>query len=271
LSIGQEAVAVGVCRDLRKTDLVFCTYRSHAFYLAKGGSLAEMFAELYGKITGCARGKAGSMHLAAPDVGMMGASAVVASTIPHAVGAALAAKRLGHDQVVVGVFGDGATEEGVYHESLNFAVLHRLPVVFLCENNGLAVHSPQKARQGYDILDHARAYGLPVYHIAEGYDLVKVADTMSDIIQRVRSTREPVFVEIRTYRYKEHVGPGEDFVSGYRSKEEWLDWKQQDPLEQQVALIKTIRPAILKEIDEAIYFAMSSPFPPVEELLRDVV
>ncbi|HSF10891.1 MAG TPA: thiamine pyrophosphate-dependent dehydrogenase E1 component subunit alpha [Nitrospirales bacterium] len=271
LSIGQEAVAVGACRDLKKTDLVFCTYRSHAFYLAKGGSLAEMFAELYGKVTGCARGKAGSMHLAAPEVGLMGASAVVASTIPHAVGAALAAKRLGHDQVVVGVFGDGATEEGVYHESLNFAVLHRLPVIFLCENNGLAVHSSQKSRQGYDILDHARSYRLPVYHIAQGYDFVKVADTMSDIIQRVRLTREPVFVEIRTYRYKEHVGPGEDFMCGYRQPEEWLAWKRQDPLEQYGNLVETFRPSILKEIDEAVHFAMSSPFPSVEELLRDVV
>ncbi len=271
LSIGQEAVAVGACRDLRKTDLVFCTYRSHAFYLAKGGNLAEMFAELYGKVTGCARGKAGSMHLAAPDVGLMGTSAVVASTIPHAVGAALAAKRLGHDQVVVGVFGDGATEEGVYHESLNFAVLHRLPVVFLCENNGLAVHSSQKARQGYDLLEHARSYGLPVHHLAEGYDLVKVADTMSDIVRQVRSTREPVFVEIRTYRYKEHVGPGEDFMCGYRQPEEWLAWKRQDPLEQYSDLAETMRPAIMKEIEEAVHFAMSSPFPAEEELLRDVV
>jgi TPP-dependent pyruvate/acetoin dehydrogenase alpha subunit len=271
LSIGQEAVAVGACQGLRKTDLLFCTYRSHAFYLAKGGNLGEMFAELYGKVSGCARGKAGSMHLAAPEVGLMGASAVVASTIPHAVGAALAAKRLGKDQVVMGVFGDGATEEGVYHESLNFAVLHRLPVVFLCENNGLAVHSSQQARQGYDILEHARSYGLPVYHIAEGHDFVKVAETMSDIIGRVRTERDPVFVEIRTYRYKEHVGPGEDFMCGYRQPEEWLAWKQRDGLEGHPDLAATIRPAIMKEIDEAVHFAKTSPFPPAEELLRDVV
>jgi TPP-dependent pyruvate/acetoin dehydrogenase alpha subunit len=271
LSIGQEAVAVGACQGLRKTDLLFCTYRSHAFYLAKGGNLGEMFAELYGKVSGCARGKAGSMHLAAPEVGLMGASAVVASTIPHAVGAALAAKRLGKDQVVMGVFGDGATEEGVYHESLNFAVLHRLPVVFLCENNGLAVHSPQQARQGYDILEHARSYGLPVYHISDGHDFVKVAETMSDIIGRVRTERDPVFVEILTYRYKEHVGPGEDFMCGYRQPEEWLAWKQRDALEGHPDLAATIRPAIMKEIDEAVHFAKTSPFPPAEELLRDVV
>lgn len=128
-----------------------------------------------------------------------------------------------------------------------------------------------KIQTGYDILDHARSYGLPVYHIAEGYDFVKVADTMSDIIQRVRLTREPVFVEVRTYRYKEHVGPGEDFMCGYRQPDEWLAWKRQDPLEQYRNLVETIRPAILKEIDEAVHFAMSSPFPSEEELLRDVV
>lgn len=271
LSIGQEAVAVGACRALRKADLVFCTYRSHAFYLAKGGNLGEMFAELYGKVSGCARGKAGSMHLAAPEVGLMGTSAVVASTIPHAVGAALAAKRLGKDQVMMAVFGDGATEEGVYHESLNFAALHRLPVVFLCENNGLAVHSPQRARQGYDTLAHARSYGLPVYHIPEGYDFVKVAETMTDIIERVRIRREPVFVEVATYRYKEHVGPGEDFLCGYRQAEDCLEWKQRDPLEQHSALEYSMRQTIIKEIDEAVHFAITSPISPAEELLRDVV
>ena len=271
LSIGQEAVAVGACRSLKRKDLVFATYRSHAFYLAKGGSLSEMFAELYGKISGCARGKAGSMHLTAPEVGLMGTSAVVASTIPHAVGAALAAKRRGTDQVMMAVFGDGATEEGVYHESLNFAALHRLPVVFLCENNGLAVHSPQHIRQAYDVLGHAEAYGLPVYHLSEGYDLVRVAQTMTDIVARVRTKREPVFVEILTYRYKEHVGPGDDFHCGYRQREDWLAWKQQDPLDQHPELTERLRPGIQKEIDEAVSFAMASPFPPEEELLRDVV
>jgi len=160
LSIGQEMVAVGVCQSLTPRDLLFCSYRSHAFYLAKGGDLGEMFAELYGKVTGCARGKGGSMHLAAADVGLMGASAVVASVIPHAVGAALAAKRLGKDHTIVAVFGDGATEEGVYHESLNFAALHALPVIFVCENNGLAVHARQAARQAYRITSLAKTYGI---------------------------------------------------------------------------------------------------------------
>ncbi len=271
LSIGQEAVAVGACQSLTHNDLIFCTYRSHAFYLAKGGSLNEMFAELYGKVTGCARGKAGSMHLAAPEVGLMGASAVVASTIPHAVGAALAAKRLSKDQVIVGVFGDGATEEGVYHESLNFAALHGLPVIFLCENNGLAVHSFRKARQNFEILRHAQSYGLPVCHLTEGYDFVKVAETMSEVIAHVRAIQGPAFVEIQTFRYKEHVGPGEDFSCGYRNFEELQNWKRQDPLEQSPALVEAFRPMILQEIDAAVQFAERSPFPSSEELLCDVV
>lgn len=271
LSNGQEAVAVGACRALRKTDLLFSTYRSHAFYLAKGGSLREMFAELYGKATGCAKGKAGSMHLAAPEVGFMGASAVVASTIPHAVGAALAAKRLGRDQVIMGVFGDGATEEGVYHESLNFAALHRLPVVLVCENNGLAVHASQKVRQGYDIRAHARSYGLPVTYIPEGYDFMKVAERMSDVIDHVRTGGEPMFVEIRTYRYKEHVGPGEDFQWGYRSREDFLSWKHNDLLERHPDLAAELRPGILREIEDAVAYAEQSPDPSEEDLLRDVV
>ena len=271
LSIGQEAVAVGACHSLRHSDLMFCTYRSHAFYLAKGGSLNEMFAELYGKVTGCARGKAGSMHLAAPDVGLMGTSAVVASTIPHAVGAALAAKRLNKGQVIVGVFGDGATEEGVYHESLNFAALHRLPVIFLCENNGLAVHSSQKARQHYDILGHAQSYGLPVYAISEGYDFVKVAETMSEIITHVRTIHGPAFVEIQTYRYKEHVGPEEDFSCGYRDLEDCQSWKRQDFLERFPDFVKAFQPIIMQEIDAAVDFAERSPIPSIKELLCDVV
>ena len=271
LSIGQEAVAVGACHSLTNHDLVFCTYRSHAFYLAKGGNLNAMFAELYGKTTGCARGKAGSMHLAAPEVGLMGASAVVASTIPHAVGAAFAAKRLHKNQVIVGVFGDGATEEGVYHEALNFAALHRLPVIFLCENNGLAVHSCQKARQSFDISGHAQSYGIPVYQIAEGYDFVKVAEGMSEIINHVRADQSPVFVEVQTFRYKEHVGPGEDFSCGYRSLEELTNWKRQDPLEQFPELVESLRPLIMQEIDSAVHFAEQSPFPSIEELLCDVV
>jgi TPP-dependent pyruvate/acetoin dehydrogenase alpha subunit len=271
LSIGQEAVAVGICQSLRRSDLLFGSYRSHAYYLAKGGDLMTMFAELYGKSTGCAGGKAGSMHLAAPDVGFMGSSAVVASTIPHAVGAALAASRLGKDQVVVAVFGDGATEEGVYHESLNFASLHKLPVVFVCENNGLAVHSRSNARQAYSIARHAEAYRVPALRIGEGHDFVRVHELMSGVVELARKDRSPYLLEVETCRYMEHVGIGEDFGFGYRSREELDLWKAKDPLLQNAVMAARHRPAILAEIREAIEFAETSPWPAEEELYSDVL
>ena len=207
LSIGQEAAAVGVCQSLKSSDLLFATYRSHAFYLAKGGSLRAMMAELCGKSTGCGRGKSGSMHLTAPEAGFMGSSAVVASAIPHAVGAALAASRLKKDQVIVAVFGDGATEEGVYHECLNFACLKSLPIIFVCENNGLAVHSKLEARQVYSILEHARTYRLPAAAVNEGYDFLRVHEAFKQLVEKVQRSRSPYFLEIKTYRAKEHVGP----------------------------------------------------------------
>ena len=271
LSIGQEAVAAGVCRSLKSSDLMFCSYRSHAFYLAKGGGLNEMFAELYGKATGCGKGKAGSMHLAAPDVGLMGSSAVVASTIPHAVGAAMAAKRLNSRQVIVAAFGDGATEEGVYHESLNFAALHSLPVIFLCENNGLAVHSKLSARQAYTIADHVKAYGIPVSFCREGYDFMKIDQVFSGVVEQVRQTQSPQFLEVTTYRYKEHVGPGDDHHDGYRSLEELEEWQAKDPLVQDSELTARFKPEIDREIDAAVRFAEESPWPTQEQLLMDVL
>ncbi len=271
LSIGQEAVAVGICQSLETKDLLCGTYRSHAFYLAKGGDLGQMFAELYGRVTGGCRGKAGSMHLAAPEVGFMGSSAVVASTIPHAIGAALAAKKLGKDQVIVAVFGDGATEEGVYHESLNFAQLHQLPVIFICENNGFAVHSRLHARQAYKITDQAKLYGLPVTECFEGYDLLKVHHTFADVLTKFQAQRTPQFLEIQTYRYHEHVGPGEDFDAGYRSREELEKWRSQDPLILDTKLVERFQPEIAQEIETAVAFAENSPNPGIEELLAHVI
>ena len=271
LSIGQEGVAVGACRSLRPTDLLFGSYRSHAFYLAKGGNLREMFAELYGKTTGCCSGKAGSMHLAARHVGFMGSSAVVASTIAHAVGAALAAKRLGKEQVVVAVFGDGATEEGVYHESLNFTSLHKLPIILLCENNGLAVHSRIGARQSYRMIEQARGYGIPATQCPDGHDFMKVYKVFTEIVENVRETRLPSFIEILTCRYKEHVGPGEDSDVGYRSREEIDAWKSKDPLVVNQELVARYRPLIAEELDDAVRFAEESPWPGREDLLTDVM
>jgi len=270
LSIGQEAVAAGACAALRPNDLVFGSYRSHAFYLAKGGNLRQMFAELYGKATGCCGGKAGSMHLAAPEVGFMGASAIVASTIPHAVGAALAARRRDTDQITVAVFGDGATEEGVYHESLNFAALHHLPVLFLCENNGLAVHSRIDARQAYDIVDHAETYGIATRVCAQGNDPRAVYETIADAVRLVRDDGRPCLVVCDTYRQMEHVGIGDDHHVGYRSPSAADAWRRTDPLLLDAARVARFTPDILREIDDAVAFAESSPWPGAEHLLADV-
>ena len=271
LSIGQEAVAVAACQSLAPSDLLFCSCRSHAFYLAKGGDLSSMMAELFGKVTGCCAGKGGSMHLAAPEVGLMGSSAIVASTIPHAVGAALAAKRCEKDQVVVVVFGDGAIDEGVYHESLNFASLHELPVVFLYENNGLAVHSRIGTRHAFESMVHARSYGLPVTHLASGHDLMNNYRVFSEIVAEVRRTGLPHYVEIQTYRYMEHVGVSEDYEAGYRPRSELDFWKSTDPLILQHELVEKYRPEILNEIDGALEFAESSSWPGEEQLLTHVV
>jgi pyruvate dehydrogenase E1 component alpha subunit len=271
LSIGQEAVATGICETLRPTDLLFATYRSHAFYLAKGGDLKQMMAELYGKQAGGCGGKAGSMHLAAPEVGFMGSSAVVASAIPHAVGAALAARRFRRDQVIVTVFGDGATEEGVFHESLNFAAKHPVPVLFICENNGLAVHSRQSARQAYNVLELAKVYGIPTTAIAEGYDDLLVYQKMAPIVAKIRDTNRPHFVEIKTFRYQEHVGPGEDWSAGYRQREEMALWQKNDPLIHRADWVARFRDPIMAEIDEAVAFAEASPWPGAEALLTDVI
>ncbi len=270
LSIGQEAVAVGVCNNLLQTDLLYSSYRSHAYYLAKGAPVEKMFAELYGKVTGCGKGKAGSMHLAEKSVGFMGSSAIVASTISHAVGSALASKRLGKKQVIVATFGDGASEEGSYHESLNFAAVFGLPVIFLCENNGLAIHSTIEQRHSYTIHEHATSYGIKSSVIEEGYDFMKVNEVMGDIVHYVRNESKPFVLEAKTYRYKEHVGIGDDHNVPYRSAAAFDKWKNADPLILDTDNIHKYSPQIEKEIAAAVSFAEESPFPADSELLTDI-
>jgi pyruvate dehydrogenase E1 component alpha subunit len=270
LSIGQEAVAVGVCDGLQPDDLVFATYRSHGFYVAKGGSLDAMFAELYGRKGGVSGGKAGSMHLAAPEVGLMGSSAVVASTIPHAVGAALSFKRRGASQIAVAVFGDGATEEGVYHESLNFAALMKVPVLFVCEDNGLAVHSHRPVRQSYRLAEHAATFGIAARRLEEGWDMLAVRKATLEAAAKVRAG-EPFVLEIVTSRYKEHVGVGEDFHFNYRTSDDVDAWKRRDPLIVDQKLVEALRPDIEREIEAAVAFAEASPAPGHAELLTDVI
>ncbi|HEY4148865.1 MAG TPA: thiamine pyrophosphate-dependent dehydrogenase E1 component subunit alpha [Chitinophagaceae bacterium] len=270
LSIGQEAVAVGICNNLLPTDLLYSSYRSHAYYIAKGADLDKMFAELYGKEAGCGKGKAGSMHLAEKSVGFMGSSAIVASTISHAVGSALASKRLNKGQVSVATFGDGASEEGSYHESLSFAAAFRLPVIFVCENNGLAIHSKIEQRHTYVVHEHAKAYGVKSVYIEEGYDFMKINKVMAGVVEYVRETGLPYVVEVKTYRYKEHVGIGDDHNVPYRSVDEFNEWKNADPLIQDKESIAKFSAKINDEIARAVKFAEESPFPADSELLADI-
>lgn len=270
LSIGQEAVAAGVCDALRLDDLVYATYRSHGFYIAKGGSLRAMFAELYGRVGGVSKGKAGSMHLCAPEVGLMGSSAVVASSIPHAVGSAMSFKRRNLDRVAIAVFGDGATEEGVYHESLNLAAIMQLPVLFICEDNGLAVHSRRGARQSYNIADHARSYGLRHNRVENGWSMSTVRKSTLEALKHVRAG-EPYVLEIATSRYKEHVGVGEDFHRGYRTLSDVKQFMSLDPLLIDSARVEKLKPELIAEIEDAVRFAEDSPLPGIDHLLEDVI
>jgi acetoin:2,6-dichlorophenolindophenol oxidoreductase subunit alpha len=270
LSIGQEAVAVGVCAALRDDDIIFSTHRCHSHYLGKGGSLDRMIAELHGKQTGCSGGLGGSMHLVDEGVGMMGSSAIVGGSIPLGVGAALSIKISGEtDRVAVPFFGDGATEEGVFHESLSFASLHKLPVIFIAENNFVATASPLVARRPMDnIFQHGGVFGIPG-HAVNGNDVVEVYDVAQKAIAIARKGEGPSLIEARTYRLMGHVGPAEDKCTGLRTEREWNHWRKQCPIKNFEAycddrqlLSKKERGKITKgiedEIEQAFRFAKTS-------------
>jgi TPP-dependent pyruvate/acetoin dehydrogenase alpha subunit len=275
LSIGQESVAVGICDPLHADDVVSGTYRSHAAYIAKGGDLPALFAELYGKDTGCSRGKGGSMHLVGMDQYILGTSAVVGTTIPIAVGYALALQREGKGRVVAAFFGDGGTEEGVFYESLNFAALHKLPVLFVCENNGYAIHTPISKRWATDRLcERVETFGIPTHQVSDS-NVLTLWKTAAEAYASIRESSGPVFIECQTYRWKEHVGPGEDYDAGYRTRDELRPWVEND----QVRIIgEKIDPGMKAEIDcgvereiaAAIDFAEASPFPDPKELYTNV-
>lgn len=275
LSIGQEAVSVGVCDALRPADIVFGTYRGHALYLAKGGDLNAMVAELYGKATGCTKGKGGSMHLIDPEAGVMGTSAVVGTTIANAAGYAYAMKTRRSDAVVVSFFGDGASEEGVFAETLNFAALKRLPVLFVCENNGYAIHTHQAKRQGRtDIAARAEAYGIPADRL-DGNDVVGLVRRTHDVLATVRAGGGPHFFEVTTYRWREHVGPGGDYHLGYRAAAECDPWVAADAVGRVAAELPADERAAIEaevegEISAAFAFADDSPFPDAAELMTDI-
>lgn len=275
LSIGQEFVSVGVISALGDADVVSATYRGHAAYIAKGGNLGKMMAELYGKADGCAGGKAGSMHLVDMERNILGTSAVVATTIPVAVGYALALKKEGRGRVVVSFFGDGATEEGAFAESLNFASLHDLPILFVCENNGYSIHSPIEDRWASPALcERVETYGIPSHRITDG-DVFALRSLTEDACASMRAGGGPVFIECLAYRWREHVGPDDDFNAGYRDRAELEPWLAND----QMSVVgdrlepkrrRFINAEIEDQISAAVEFAENSPWPDPQELYTHV-
>ncbi len=279
LCIGQEAIAVGVCSALNDFDVVFSNHRAHGHYLAKGGNLDRMIAEIYCRATGCCGGRGGSMHLIDLDVGFKGSTPIVGGTIPLAVGAALAAKIKGLSQVVVAFFGDGAFEEGVVHESLNFAALKDLPLIFVCENNGYSVYSNLEERQPKRLISPIpEAHGWEVYS-GDGNDVQAVADISHEAVSRTYKGKGPQFLEFETYRWLEHCGPNDDDHLGYRSAQELSTWKEKCPilrtqkhlLDERIiskSELVSIQDSIEREIQKAFEFAQSSPAPAPETLFH---
>jgi len=230
LYIGEEAGATGVCSALKRDDYVFSTHRSHGHYIAKGGDLKALMAELYCKKTGCSKGKGGSMHVASPDIGLPGSSAIVGGTIPIAAGAALAFSMQNKDAVSVAFFGDGAAHEGVFYESLNFASLKKLPVIFFCENNLYCTHlSIADTLADTNIYKKAEAFGMPGIRI-DGNNVMEVYKVAKKAIEDARNGKRPTLIESMTYRWRGHVGPYDDLDQGLRSKEELDFWMNRCPI-----------------------------------------
>jgi len=282
LCVGQEAVSVGVCASLSRDDYVLSNHRSHGHYLAKGGDLKAMMAELYGKVTGCSKGKGGSMHLVDLPVGFLGATPIVGSTIAIAVGTAFGSVMKGEQRVTVIFFGDGATEEGVFHESINFAALKKLPVVFVCENNLYSVYSPLSVRQpeGREVFGLAKGHGVESYQ-GDGNDVVEVYRLAEQAIGKARQGGGPTFLEFKTYRWREHCGPYYDNDLGYRTENEFQEWKERCPIERlQERLLKEgvlcnqdiedMMRNMEVEMEAAVAFAKESPFPEEGLLLEEI-
>ncbi len=268
--VGEEAIATGVCAHLRTDDVVLSTHRGHGHALAKGVTPAEVIAELFGRVTGCSRGRGGSMHLFKPEVGMLGTSGIVGPSILMATGAAYAYKLLKQDRVSVAFFGDGASNNGAFHEGLNLAAIWKLPVLFVCENNQYATEVPFVTVAGNpNVAERAAAYGMPGYRL-DGNDVVAVFEATAEAVRRARAGEGPTLFECLTYRTRAHSEGMRD--AGYRTREEIEEWRGRDPikrlrtrlLDERVATseeLERIEAEVQAEIDAAVEFAKNSPWP----------
>tara|TARA_Y100000389_G_scaffold204677_1_gene258795 strand:+ start:3234 stop:4211 length:978 start_codon:yes stop_codon:yes gene_type:complete len=280
LSIGQEAISVALSQVMRKNDFAVSSHRAHAHYLAKNGSLKKMIAEIYGKVTGCSKGKGGSMHLIDLKSNFMGSTAIVGNTIPIGVGLALSSKIRKQNNFSFIFFGEGAVEEGVFYESVNFAVVKKLPVIFICENNFYSVYSPLKVRQPKDrkIYKLAKEIGIKKSYQCKHYDPQLVYKFISEKINLKDKNSGPYFFEFKTYRWLEHCGPNEDNFLGYREKSDFNIWHKRDALKKiRLKLInidkdapKKIEKKVNKEIQIAFEYARRSKFPKQKEAYEGV-
>jgi TPP-dependent pyruvate/acetoin dehydrogenase alpha subunit len=280
--IGEEAVAVGACLALRDDDWMTGNHRSHGHPIAKGGDVRRAMAELLGKRTGFCKGKGGSMHLADFSIGILGESGILGSSIPVAVGAALGSRLQGTDRVAVCFFGDGASNEGSFHESINLAAVWKLPVIFLCENNQYAVTSSFKEMvASANISDRSAAYDIPGI-LVDGQDVIAMFEAVSQAVQRARAGHGPSLVEGRTYRYYDHsLGLNRIVRAPYRGDEEVAEWKRRDPIDihkerllSQGILtqekIDQLEAEVKTQIEDALTFARESPYPDASELFDDM-
>jgi len=281
---GEEAIATGVCAALAKKDYIFGTHRSHGHYLAKGGDMRELIAEIYGKQTGCSRGRGGSMHICDPEKGILGTVPIVAGTISLAVGSALASKIRKERRVSVSFFGDGAAGEGVLYESLNFAALRKLPIIFVCENNLYSTHMPiRECRPKNNIFEIGSPFCIPSYRVT-GNDVLKVYEVARKAVDMCRKGQGPVFIEFMTYRLRGHVGPDDNIQGAHadiRPQEEIAKWRKKDPIKnfERYLLrdkifkrenLEATKKEIKREVNEAHIFAKESPYPQKGELRKYV-
>jgi TPP-dependent pyruvate/acetoin dehydrogenase alpha subunit len=277
---GQEAVAVGVCHALRQDDVIFSHHRCHNHYLAKGGSIYELAAELYGRVDGCSRGRGGSVHLTAPEHGVIATSAILGETTAVAVGAALAFKMDGLDRVAVTFFGEGAMDEGSFYEALNYASIKHLPVLFVCENNLYATESSLDVRQprGTELCDRVRAFKVDAERI-DGNDVLEVYRRTQRALAQLRNGSGPYFLECMTYRWREHVGPhfDHDLNRTYRTRAEVETWIERCPVKRseeylmqlgiaRSAELESWRADMQATVDSAIARAQNAPWPEVSTL-----
>lgn len=280
MSIGEEAIVAGVCHAISPEHYVLGTYRSHGVYLAVTGETDKYFAELYGKKTGLANGMAGSMHLSAPEHGFLGTSAIVGGIIPIATGVAFANKYKDNDKVVAVFFGDGALDEGAFWESLNCACVMKLPVLFVCEDNGLAIHTPKHLRHGYSsITDIISKFDCTAMK-SETTDVETIYNLTIKSIELIKTAQQPVFLHLKYYRYLAHVGPEEDFDAGYRSRDDFEKWYKVDPVAMQehkllrlgydITKIEEIKQLINKQLERSVESAKNAPFPDTSELYMTV-